>query len=315
MRRRPGMMINNGLIISAAAHPMAAIQVVVVLYKRSFHQSESLSSFAAILKKQPPWAQHFSLLVYDNSPQAQVIPEQTWLSIDYIHDSANSGLAAAYNSALAHAEEKQCEWLLLLDQDTTLSGEFIGELLQVVASLREQPQVGAIVPKLLVQGNLHSPAQDFITQLRAIRSPGPSPFLEAAGTQQQHLVAYNSGSVLRVPALRAIGGFPAEFWLDFLDHAVFHQLFEHGYRVYILQARLRHDFSESDIGAVPVWRQLNVLQARNLYLKRNGSMYERLLYRVWLLRHARSLRRSGADPQAWRSTAFAALWMQSKHKH
>jgi GT2 family glycosyltransferase len=308
------MMIRSGQIHLAAAHPMAAIQVVVVLYKRSFQQSESLSSLFAILKQQPQWVHYFSVLIYDNSLQAQALPEQAWLSVAYIHDPANHGLATAYNTALALAEQEQCEWLLLLDQDTSLTREFVAELLQVVKSLQDQPQVGAVVPKLLVQDKLHSPAADFLSQLRRIRKPGPSAFLEAAGTQQQHLVAYNSGSVLRVPALRAIGGFPEAFWLDFLDHAVFHQLFAHGYRVYILKARLQHDFSESDIKSVPVWRQLNVLHARNLYLKRHGNMIERLLYRTWLLRHARSLRRSGADAQVWRSTALASLWLPTKHK-
>jgi len=292
----------------------ATIQVIVVLYQRSFEQSESLSSLFAILRERPEWAQRLSLLVYDNSPHAQVPSDKVPVPVTYIHDSGNSGLAKAYNAALARAEQEKCEWLLLLDQDTSLNAEFVSELLEVATRVQEQLSVGAIVPKLMVGGTMHSPAREFFVELRRIRKPGKSIYLQASGMQQQHLVAYNSGSALRVSALRAIGGFPAEFWLDFLDHAVFHKLYQHGYRLYILNARLAHDFSDSNVASVAAWRQLNVLEARNLYVKQNGSAIDRLLYRIWLLRRARSLRRSGADPQVWRSTAFAALWLARKHK-
>ena len=291
----------------------ASIQVVVVLYQRSLDKCESLTSLADVLKLHPHWAQHFSLLVYDNSPQTQAPSDQFATPVTYIHDPANGGLAVAYNTALARAEQQQCEWLLLLDQDTLLTADFVGELLEVATALRNQSSVGAIVPKLMVKGAIHSPAKDFITEVRRIRKPGKSIYLQASGMQQQHLVAYNSGAALRVSALRAIGGFPAEFWLDFLDHAVFHKLFAHGYRVYIMRARLVHDFSQSQVGSVPAWRQLNVLQARTLYIKQNGSVIDRLLYRIWLLRHARSLRRAGAEPRVWTSTALASLWLP-KHK-
>lgn len=291
----------------------ASIQVVVVLYQRSLEKCESLTSLADVLKLHPDWAQHFSLLVYDNSPQTQAPSDHAPAPVTYIHDPANGGLAVAYNTALARAEQQQCDWLLLLDQDTLLNADFVGELLEVAAGLREQSSVGAIVPKLLVKGAIHSPAKDFISEVRRIRKPGKSIYLQASGIQQQHLVAYNSGAALRVSALRAIGGFPAEFWLDFLDHAVFHKLFADGYRIYIMRARLAHDFSQSQVGSVPAWRQLNVLQARSLYVKQNGSVIDRLLYRIWLLRHARSLRRAGAEPRVWTSTALASLWLP-KHK-
>lgn len=294
---------------------MAAVQVVVVLYKRLFAQSESLRSFFALLDEHPDWASQFSLLVYDNSPRSQPVPDNVPTTVTYIHDPGNSGLATAYNTALTRAEQGQCDWLLLLDQDTSLNTGFAGELLEAANLARKLTSVGAIVPKLLVEGAMHSPANAFLAEVRRIRKPGKSIYLQASGVQTRHLVAYNSGAALRVSALRAIGGFPAEFWLDFLDHAVFHKLYIHGYRLYLLKSTLAHDFSGSKVEDVPAWRQLNVLHARSLYVRQNGSFFDRLLYRVWLLRHARSLRRSGADARVWKRTALAALWMPNKPKH
>ena len=46
---------------------------------------------------------------------------------------ANGGLAAGYNYALARAEEAGYGWLLLLDQDTTLTHDFFAELIACVS--------------------------------------------------------------------------------------------------------------------------------------------------------------------------------------
>ncbi len=81
------------------------------------------------------------------------------------------------------------------------------------------------------------------------------------GVQQQPLCSYNSASTLRVRALRSIGGFPAEFWLDFMDHAVFHALFIRDYRVYVMLATLTHDFSHANHQNLPLWRLLNILRS------------------------------------------------------
>ena len=74
--------------------------------------------------------------------------------IHYVHDPSNGGLASAYNFALARAESEEREWLLLLDQDTSPTREFIVELLEAAASLHARPDVAAIVPKLT--GERHS---------------------------------------------------------------------------------------------------------------------------------------------------------------
>ena len=121
------------------------------------------------------------------------------------------------------------------------------------------------------------------------KQPIPS---DAVGIMQQPLCAYNSGSTIRVSALRSIGGFPAEFWLDYLDHAVYHSLYVRGYRIYVMRAKLTHEASYSDHDSVPFWRLHNVLMAQTLYVKRSGNFVDRLLYRIWLLRYIRNFRQS-----------------------
>ncbi len=94
--------------------------------------------------------------------QATVFPTE------YVHDLSNGGLAAAYNFALAQAEAQQRAWLLLFDQYTMLTKEFLFGVSRVCRGrCTVKPKVGAIVPKLLVRGAIYSPeAITFLDQVR-----------------------------------------------------------------------------------------------------------------------------------------------------
>ena len=286
--------------------PGCRILAVATLYQQSPAGSNSLSSLISILKGNPQLASYFSLVVYDNSPVSSEAP--VGMPVDYVHDPANGGLAAAYNYALALAERTGHAWLLLLDQDTTLTSEFLIELVECVNCLQTGGNVAAIVPKLVVKGRIQSPAEHFIDYMRhqfagPLKTMGP----DVVGVQHSRISAYNSGSTLRVTALRTIGGFPNEFWLDYLDHAVFHALCMSGQEVYVMRAMLTHDLAESDLNSRPLWRFRNVLRAQAMFVKRAGGLGDRLLYRLWLLRSIRRLRADCNDPRIWRETARQAL--------
>jgi hypothetical protein len=142
--------------------------------------------------------------------------------------------------------------------------------------------VAAVVPKLLVNGTVYSPATHFIDVLRGQFSRRvPNTYDTLLGIQERRLNVYNSASTLRVSALRSIGAFPTEFWLDYLDHTVFHTLFVKGYSIFV--------------------------RAQTLFVKRTGNPIDRLLYRIWLLRYSRKLRSLCTDKQVWRETALQAL--------
>jgi GT2 family glycosyltransferase len=290
------------------SHPSSSILAVVVVYNCAFSQSQSVSSLFQILTEHPELAKHFSVVLYDNSPQPQSAPTSSDFRIHYLHDPSNGGLATAYNFALARAEAEKREWLLLLDQDTSLTHDFVSELLEIADILQTRPEVAAIVPKLSVHGNVHSPAIPFTDQMRRqFQRPTEALTPDVVGVQPQRLCAYNSGSTLRVAALRAIGGFPVEFWLDFLDHAVFHALIHNGYQVYVMLAMLTHDSSYSDLDRLPLWRLHNILLAQTLYLKKSGNILDRLLFRIYLLRHSRILRQNCKDPRMWKEAVRQAL--------
>src|ERR1700722_5969528 len=148
------------------SHPTSSILAVVVLYNCELSRSHSLSSLIELLNANPELARRFSLIVYDNSPQAQSPVSGADFPTHYVHDPTNGGLASAYNFALARAEAEAREWLLLLDQDTTLTRDFLFELIETSSALQTTPEAAAIGPKLVVGGGIHSPATEFIQQMR-----------------------------------------------------------------------------------------------------------------------------------------------------
>lgn len=291
------------------------VLATVVLYRRAPAESQSLCSILQLFRLNPRLAKYFSLVVYDNSPDSHALELSMDIPCTYVHQPENGGLATAYNFALERAEENRQQWLLLLDQDTTLSEGFLHELLEGVANLGGQSDVASIVPKIILGNRTLSPERNFIERIR-------HPFTRAygnvgrdlVGIQPGGLVAYNSGAALRVAALRSIGGFPQEFWLDYLDHAVFFALAAKNYRMYVMREVIEHEPSQAKVSDVPVWRQRNILAAQTLFLKQHGSFVDRLLYRLWILRDSRGLWVSSPHRQLWKEALVHAAFLRTSAK-
>ncbi len=294
--------------MSTPSSPHGPIMVVIVLYQRGPSESQSYSSLSNILSSSPDLAKSFSVILYDNSPAAHECPSAGSFPLAYRHDPTNAGLATAFNFALEQAEASEYEWLLVLDQDTSPTKDFLFELVQCVDNLHAERHVAAIVPKLLVRGRLQSPEAHFIDQLRhQYRRSGHALKRDSFGVQPGRPSAYNSGATFRVSALRSIGGFPTSFWLDYLDHAVFHALSSHGFQMYVLHAEIEHEISQANLDKVPAWRQRNFLAAQTLFVKQTGGILDRILFRIWVLRYSRTLWINHPDRRLWKEALLHAF--------
>jgi len=284
---------------------------VVVLYNRAASESESLSSFLAALRDNPELARQFSIIVYDNSERAQLVEAASVCHLEYVHGGGNGGLAPAYNYALTAARDHRATWLLLLDQDTSLTADYLRELHELCAIHGDSNQVGAIVPKLVSGGVVYSPESNFLYQMthqfRAVRHPVAP---EASGIQPSRISAYNSGAALRVSALVEVGGFPRQYWLDYLDHAVFHALRSRGYLLCLMHASLEQRLSHMDVNEVPHWRHRNVLTAQTRFVVSHGNFLERLGYRLYLLRTSRFLHRKCRNRAVWKEMLLQAFLLR-----
>lgn len=255
--------------VTAGARP--SILAVVVLYQMTACRSPTLLSFCRALDESG-LASQFSLLIYDNSPSRQAVPGSFPVAIQYLHDPANGGVAAAYNAALQMAEKNGVEWLLLLDQDTEISADYLKTLWRRLLETAAERRFAAWVPKILSRNEIVSPA-------RVLWAGGTTPLDKAlCGEALGEIAAINSGALLRVSALHEIGGFNRDLRLDFLDIWVFNRLHRAGYRVYVLESVLQHELSFSHMASVPLNRYKNFLYAEALFYQCCKSPLQNLFY-------------------------------------
>jgi len=297
-------MIDSLTSMTQAAH----LTAVVVLYGQSPGQSEALCSLLDVAAGRPDAAQRISLIIYDNSPKPHDASISTPFETQYIHDAENAGLARAYNAALQHARAQGSTWLLLLDQDTRLSAQYLDELLDTAAAVASRAEISAIVPKLWAGTRLYSPDAPFLFQIRQQFTDEHFAVDEnVTGMATTPLTAYNSGAAMRVSALEEIGGFPEDFWLDYLDHAIFQQLQLNGHRLWVMRTVLQQNLSHMDLNGVPMSRHWSVLAAQTRFVLRFGSASDRLYFRWWLLKTSRTYLSVCSDKRVWRMRAAQAF--------
>lgn len=253
-----------------------AVLAVLVLYQVEASSSSALMSFGQALDE-TGLASQFRLLIYDNSPSRSPVPDAMPLPSSYIHDPANGGLTGAYNTALRLAEKEGHEWLLLLDQDTVINASYLKELWRRLFELAGNRQCVALAPRLLAENEIISPA-------RVLRGGRLLPVDKTlSGIAPWEIVALNSGALLRVSAVRELGGFNPEFWLDYLDHWIFNRLHHAGYLVYVMDAELQHKLSVRNMADMPIARYKNILLAEGRFYRCCKSPLENLIYGLRLL--------------------------------
>jgi GT2 family glycosyltransferase len=228
----------------APVHALA----VVVLYRTtsdsSLDASRTLIGLAQAFAADASLAKQLDVLVWDNSPEplpghlkAHSLP----LAFTYQHAAANVGVSGAYNAAAVVAEQRDCAWLLLLDDDTSVTAEFLRGMLGHAAQVADDERLAAVTPFLY--------AGSFCMSPRLWRFARHVPLQGRAHpyTETRSIFAANSGTLMRVRALEAIGGYNARFWLDFSDIEVFHRLHTHGFSVRIAcDLRLEHEMAMLD---------------------------------------------------------------------
>lgn len=265
------------------------VLVVVVLYRTSIAASETCASLLECMRARPQLGALLNILLIDNSPEAQALPLA--FAAEYLHDGHNPGLASRYNEAMGRAVTSGAGWLLLLDDDTTLSASFFDHLLQNLDEVQGRQEVVAIIPRLVGGEHLLSP------HLPAFREPTCSLHAHSHGLLTGLIRVFNSGSTLRVGALEAIGGFDERFWLDSLDHDTFHRLQQGGGRILLMDVSLPHALSVSDPGHLHdparAARRNNQLVAETDFYRLHGTPEERRRRRNHLLREAWTALRAG----------------------
>lgn len=195
----------TGLIASI---PIKQLLIVIVLYNEDLFECaayKSLLSFRAGFFK-------YNVFIYDNSVKKQFAECQLSLNgigYIYIHDSKNSGISKAYNSAGNYATKNGFEWLLFLDQDTSLPPDILDDYFHSILSNSE---INLFVP-LITSDNLL-----IISPFKKIINIGfPIKKVVFGIKKIKDFGIINSGMMVSVEAFINSGGYNEKVKLDFSD--------------------------------------------------------------------------------------------------
>ncbi len=208
------------------------LSVIVVLYNILLEKSES---FQSLRRSVMSLSHSLDVLVFDHSETAHT-PNNTYknLVIEYYHDANNPGLSNAYNKGYAISKTKNKKWILLLDQDTTLSRDAISKYLIYI---HKYPQCALFVPQLYSGKQLVSPFK---------LGRGKGKYLKKI-TYGMHdlnnIIPINSGSLIRLLEFEKCGGYDEKFKLDFSDFSFFDRFKKSTKMFYVLPLKFQHDFS------------------------------------------------------------------------
>lgn len=278
----------------------APILAVVVLYRTAFEASKTLAGLTQAMEEDPTLRTSFDVLVWDNSPEPL---HSAAFPFRYHHAAQNEGVAGAYNGAARLAREQDAAWLLLLDHDTSLTGDFLRGMRQHAERAGGDEGIAAIVPFLYAGDFVLSPRLWRFARHMALPRPA------APYTERRLIFAANSGTLIRVSALEAIGGYSPRFWLDYSDIYVFQRFYEQGFGVRIAgDLALEHEVAMLDYDArMSPSRYATYLAAESDFLDLHRGWAERLMHLLRLA--ARVVRqRRFADATFSRMTRRELWW-------
>lgn len=226
---------------------MLKLTVVVVTYKKDFLTTPSAQLLLDFAKRGL-----LQLIIYDNRYTAKKIQNANTINIQ---TEDNDGLSIAYNKALEAAKKVSSKWLLLLDHDTTITENYINDILSI-----SEDGIKAILPIVVSKGEVVSPLNaDGYISLRTKKIP-------ELGLSANQLMAINSGTALSVKIMTNIGGFNEQFSLDFLDHWLFWRLnTETELKYMITSEKINHELSVQEPNKMMFERYIGILEAETIF--------------------------------------------------
>lgn len=246
-----------------------SLEIVIVLYQCSLDES---ITFRTLNKQLGKTTIDYELVLYNNDVNQKI--EAAGCLI--VNSEENKKLEGAYNFALERALETGKSWILLLDQDTEIPDNYFNEL-EKLFSDNYSPDLVAVVPKLISEGEIISPVQ--VTHLMRFEHG-----INSNGFTNKRINALNSLSLLNVEFIKSIGGFSKDFPFDLHDHWCYNKIYKNKKKVYILDIATEHSSSFNNFEKnVSVTRYKEFLSTEDRFIRSEIGLPVYFFYKIKLL--------------------------------
>ena len=233
------------------------ITISLVAYAQKFTETES---FESLLRMSDIIKNKLNIIVFDNgsTDYSDVALPSGFHSLIYIYnkDNVERGTRIAYETSLTHSND---EWLMLLDDDTSLTEDYLSLLLAELGSKIRDTEIVAYCAKIY----------DGVTQISPTASETLDMLLfpKEAGVYKQDISGISSTLTLRKAFIEDIGGFSKEFPLDYLDHWLFSQIIFNQKKVEVLNCQLNHQLSVQDLSSLSEERFYSIFSSEYRFYK------------------------------------------------
>jgi len=246
------------------------ITAIIVLYKMDIDNCLTYKTLSESVRNS---RLSISLIFYNNYNGISLEGTQDYL---VVNAKDNEKLYGAYNFGLAHAKENDNSWLLLLDQDTEVTKEYVLGLESVL--FRElDDSVVAIVP-ILKSGNIIL-SPKIISQYGWWQND-----IKIKECVNERVSAFNSLSLVSVNFFESIGGFSCKYKLDMLDHWYYNQIYRHKKKVFVLDTKIEHNLSLLNYeNEMSISRHCDFLNAEYMFVKEELSLLHYITYKMRLI--------------------------------
>lgn len=195
------------------------------------------SDFQAVLERaERVVAAGGMVLLVDNTPEPQDLRSLPQGFFDYLHNKNEGGIAGALNRGAEWGERKGLEWLLTMDQDSSVELEWLEPLLKATAHVDQR--CALLTPfhntKTHPLPLIHNGEKEKIVPIRD---------------------AMSSGNLIRLSAWRAVGGFDERLFIDQVDHDFSLRLLDSKWWIGLLpSAVMQHPLGNVTFHKLP-WRK------------------------------------------------------------
>lgn len=210
------------------------------------------------------------LIVHDNSKCAQM--EGAAGLFHYHFSGDNVGTAGAYRYALEYANKKNIDWLVLLDQDTSIDEQQIKKIDQLMSRPIDE-NVGVRLPHIRQGSKNISPCN--VNNFGGMKANG----IELR--ERCQISGISSGAIIRVDLFIDIfKSMPRKLWLDYVDHWMYLACQRKGFRLEVLDLTFEHELSINDMKSMSATRIRSILEGERIYCKELGKK----AYVSWIFR-------------------------------
>jgi GT2 family glycosyltransferase len=250
--------VNTGNCVNAFSErigngrEMFDVYFVVVLYNCKITESAACRS---LLSMHMPNGVRLRGLIYDNTPNITAENKNISDRVEYCSTGVNNGLPAAYNDGIRRGAECGAQYIMLVDQDSTITTEF----LEAAAQAAKHPSAEQVVwvPHIIASNRHISPYK--------FNAFGLPTFAYDLSRTPAAYFAINSYSIISLRFLRQIGGFDEFYWLDGLDSWFFSRVARMGHKVGVIGVDVTHHLSLLD-RSVSAPRLLNIARYESCFL-------------------------------------------------